>query len=61
MNDRVKLIAYKVLDTVKANSAARKPETKTEANPDASAELRPATTGGSKPEAKVEVRDRVFH
>ena len=52
VTDPVKLLAYKVLDTVKANSA-RKPEAKTEAKPDAKAEAKPVAKGETEPEAKA--------
>jgi H+-transporting ATPase len=52
VTDPVKLLAYKVLDTVKADSAP-KPEAKTEAKSDAKAETKPAAKGGTKPEAKA--------
>ena len=52
VTDPVKLLAYKVLDTVKANSAP-KPEAKTEAKSDAKAETKPAAKGETKPEAKA--------
>ena len=52
VTDPVKLLAYKVLDTVKADSA-RKPEAKTEAKPDAKAEARPVAKGETEPEAKA--------
>ena len=52
LTDPVKLLAYKVLDTVKANSA-RKPEAKTEAKPDAKAEAKPVAKGETEPEAKA--------
>ena len=53
VTDPVKLLAYKVLDTVKADSAP-KPEAKTEAKSDAKAETKPAAKGETKPEAKAE-------
>ena len=52
VTDPLKLLAYKVLDTVKANSA-RKPEAKTEAKPDAKAEAKPVAKGETEPEAKA--------
>jgi H+-transporting ATPase len=52
VTDPVKLLAYKVLDTVKADSAP-KPEAKTEAKSDAKAETKPAAKGETKPEAKA--------
>ena len=52
LTDPVKLLAYKVLDTVKADSA-RKPEAKTEAKPDAKAEAKPVAKGETEPEAKA--------
>ena len=52
VTDPVKLLAYKVLDTVKADSA-RKPEAKTEAKPDAKAEAKPVAKGETEPEAKA--------
>ena len=52
VTDPVKLLAYKVLDTVKAASAP-KPEAKTEAKSDAKAETKPAAKGETKPEAKA--------
>ena len=52
LTDPVKLLAYKVLVTVKADSA-RKPEAKTEAKPDAKAEAKPVAKGETEPEAKA--------
>jgi H+-transporting ATPase len=52
VTDPVKLLAYKVLDTVKADSAP-KPEAKTEAKSDVKAETKPAAKGETKPEAKA--------
>ena len=52
VTDPLKLLAYKVLDTVKADSA-RKPEAKTEAKPDAKAEAKPVAKGETEPEAKA--------
>ena len=52
VTDPVKLLAYKVLDTVKAGSAP-KPEAKTAAKADAKAETKPAAKGETKPEAKA--------
>ena len=52
VTDPVKLLAYKVLDTVKANSA-RKPEAKAEAKPDAKAEAKPVAKGETEPGAKA--------
>jgi H+-transporting ATPase len=51
VTDPVKLLAYKVLDTVKADSAP-----KPEAKPDAKAEAKPAAKGETKPEAKAETK-----
>ena len=55
VTDPVKLLAYKVLDTVKADSAP-KPEPKTEAKPDAKAEIKPEAKGETEPEAKAEAK-----
>ena len=52
LTDPVKLLAYKVLDTVKADSTP-KPEAKTEAKPDAKAETKPVAKGETEPEAKA--------
>ncbi len=52
VTDPLKLLADKVLDTVKADSA-RKPEAKTEAKPDAKAEAKPVAKGETEPEAKA--------
>ena len=57
VTDPVKLLAYKVLDTVKADSA-RKPEAKTEAKPDAKAEANPVAKGETEPEAKAAAKPR---
>ena len=55
VTDPVKLLAYKVLDTVKADSAP-KHEPKTEAKPDAKAETKPEAKGETEPEAKAEAK-----
>jgi len=55
VTDPVKLLAYKVLDTVKADSV-RKPQAKTEAKPDAKAETKPEAKGDTEPEAKAEAK-----
>ena len=48
--DRVKLLAYKILDPVKAES---KPEAKTEVKPEAKTEPKPEAKAEPKPEAKA--------
>jgi H+-transporting ATPase len=50
VNDRVKLLAYKIFDPVKAET---KPDAKTEAKPDAKGEPKPEAKAESKPEAKT--------
>ena len=55
VTDPMKLLAYKVLDSVKADSAP-KPEAKTEAKPDAKAEAKPEAKGETGPEAKAEAK-----
>ena len=55
VTDPVKLLAYKVLDGVKADPAP-KPEVKTEAKPDAKAETKPEAKGETEPEAKAEAK-----
>jgi len=53
LNDRVKLLAYRIFDPVK--KAGAKPETKAESQPAAKAESKPETKGvDPKPQAKVE-------
>jgi H+-transporting ATPase len=49
-NDRVKLLAYKIFDPVKAEP---KPDAKAEAKPDAKGEPKPEAKAESKPEAKT--------
>jgi H+-transporting ATPase len=51
LNDRVKLLAYKIFDPVKAES---KPEAKTEPRPEAKTEVKPEAKAEPKPEAKAE-------
>ena len=51
LNDRVKLLAYKIFDPVKAES---KPEAKTEAGPEAKTEVKPEAKAEPKSEAKTE-------
>ena len=55
VTDPLKLLAYKVLDTVKADSAP-KPEPETEAKRDAKAEIKPEAKGETEPEAKAEAK-----
>ena len=55
VTDPVKLLAYKVLDGVKAESTP-KPEAKTEAKPDAKAEIKPEGKGRTEPDAKAEAK-----
>ncbi len=55
VTDPVKLLAYKVLDSLKAD-AAPKPEAKTEAKPDAKAEPKSAAQGDTEPDAKAEAK-----
>ena len=50
VNDRVKLLAYKVFDPVKVEP---KPDAKAEAKPDAKGEPKPEAKAESKPEAKT--------
>jgi H+-transporting ATPase len=50
VNDRVKLLAYKIFDHVKAEA---KPDAKAEAKPDAKGEPKPEAKAESKPEAKT--------
>jgi H+-transporting ATPase len=50
INDRVKLLAYKIFDPVKAEP---KPDAKAEAKPDAKGEPKPEAKAESKPEAKT--------
>jgi H+-transporting ATPase len=57
--DRVKLLAYKILDPVKDHSKPQakspaKPEAKAEAKPEAKAEPKPEAKAEAKPEAKAE-------
>jgi H+-transporting ATPase len=53
LNDRVKLLAYRIFDPVKAEA---KPEAKTEPKPGAKAEIEPGAKAESKPEAKAEAK-----
>ncbi len=55
VTDPVKLLAYKVLDGVKAESTP-KPKAKTEAKPDAKAEIKPEGKGRTEPDAKAEAK-----
>ncbi|MFZ1049828.1 MAG: DUF2934 domain-containing protein, partial [Candidatus Sulfotelmatobacter sp.] len=50
LNDRVKLLAYKIFDPVKAES---KPEAKTEVTPEVKTEPKPEAKAEPKPEANV--------
>jgi H+-transporting ATPase len=50
INDRVKLLAYKIFDPVKAGP---KPDAKAEAKPDVKGEPKPEAKAESKPEAKT--------
>jgi len=59
VNDRVKLLAYRILDPVKAEpqpaaKAALKPEAKVESKPEAKAEPQPEARAEAKPVAKAE-------
>ena len=61
VNDRVKLLAYRIFDPVKAKSKPEaKPEAKSEAKaepkPDAKAESKPETKAEPKPEAKPDAK-----
>jgi len=51
VNDRVKLLAYRILDPVKRKS---KPETKSEAKSEAKTETKAEDKNGRKPEVKTE-------
>jgi H+-transporting ATPase len=51
LNDRVKLLAYKIFDPVKAES---KPEARTEVTPEAKTEVKPEAKAEPKSEAKTE-------
>jgi H+-transporting ATPase len=51
INDRIKLLAYKIFDPVKAEA---KPEAKAEAKPDAQGTPKPEAKGEPKPEVKTE-------
>jgi H+-transporting ATPase len=51
LNDRIKLLAFRIFDPVKA---AAKPEVRTEAKPDVKAAAKPRTDAEPKPEAKAE-------
>ena len=55
VTDPVKLLAYKLLDGVKAESTP-KPEPKTEAKPAAKAEIKPGGKGQTEPDAKAEAK-----
>ena len=62
--DRVKLLAYKILDPVKDHSKPQakspaKPEAKAEAKPEAKAEPKPEAKAESKPEPKSEPKPEV--
>jgi len=59
VNDRVKLLAYRIFDPVKTKSkpeakADPKPDAKAEPKPEAKAELKPETKAEPEPEAKAE-------
>ena len=59
LNDRVKLLAYRVFDPVKAETkpeakVEHKPEAKTEPKPEAKAEPKPQAKAEPKPEARTE-------
>jgi H+-transporting ATPase len=61
VNDRVKLLAYKIFDPVKAESKLEaktepRPEAKTEVKPEAKAEPKPEAKAEPKPEAKTEAK-----
>ena len=63
VNDRVKLLAYKILDPVKAESkseakAEPKPEGNAEPKPDAKAEPKPKDETKPKPDAKAEPKPK---
>jgi H+-transporting ATPase len=56
INDRVKLLAYKILDRVKADSnpeAEAKPETKSKPKSEAKGEPKPEANAGSKPAVEI--------
>jgi H+-transporting ATPase len=55
LNDRVKLLAYRILDPVKA-TAAPKPDLTAEPKPDAKAEPKPDATAEPKSDAKAEAK-----
>src|SRR5664280_1443671 len=61
LNDRLKLLAYRILDPAKAKAApapdgkaAPKPDATAEPKPDAKAEAKPDATAAPKPDAKAE-------
>ena len=61
LSDRVKLLAYRIFDPVKAEpqpeaKAEPKPETKTEPQPEAKAESKPEAKAEPKPETKAELQ-----
>jgi H+-transporting ATPase len=64
VNDRVKLLAYRIFDPVKAEpkpeaKAERKPEAKAESKPEAKAEPKPEAKAEPKPDAKGEPKAEV--
>jgi H+-transporting ATPase len=56
LNDRVKLLAYKIFDPIKADP---KSETKTDAKPEARAQAKPEARADAKPEVKAEAKPEV--
>jgi len=56
INDRVKLLAYKIFDPMKADS---KSETKTDAKPEATAQAKPEARTDVKPEVKADAKPEV--
>jgi len=56
VNDRVKLLAYRIFDPVK--KAVAKPETKTASQPDAKGETKTPPTPDAKPEVKADGTDK---
>ncbi|MGA9640606.1 MAG: HAD-IC family P-type ATPase, partial [Terriglobales bacterium] len=56
LNDRVKLLAYKIFDPIKADP---KSETKTGAKPEATAQVKPEARADAKPEARADAKPEV--
>jgi hypothetical protein len=56
VNDRVKLLAYKIFDPIKADP---KSETKTDAKPEATAQAKPEARADAKPEVKADAKPEV--